>query len=84
MFTMRRKQAYEALHPETRHGVNQHNRSSQIGNSSFTEDAAAKTGQGRSTIARDVARGARIDHDVMNSIRGTDMDMGRPWMRWHD
>ncbi|MGJ0504109.1 MAG: hypothetical protein ACR65X_10295 [Methylocystis sp.] len=38
---------YEELHPETKHGENQHTRSRQVGDSSdrFTSDTAAKTGQ---------------------------------------
>jgi hypothetical protein len=36
--------------------VNQHNRSSQIGNSSFTEDTAAKTAQSERVVQRDIKR----------------------------
>ena len=45
MFTAKRKEAYEAKHPETRHGENQHSRSRQVGDSSpprFTADTAAR------------------------------------------
>jgi hypothetical protein len=37
-------------HPETRHGANQHTRSRQVGNSSFAEDTAAKTGKSEREI----------------------------------
>jgi ParB family chromosome partitioning protein len=68
LFTERRKQAYEALHPETRHGVNQHSSSRQLGDSSsrFTADTAARTGQSERAVQRDATRGQRIDHTVPN------------------
>jgi ParB-like chromosome segregation protein Spo0J len=78
MFTRRRKEAYEALHPETRNGAKGNGREelSQLEKATFSEDTAAKTGQGRSTIARDAARGSRIDDDVLADIQGTDLDKG--------
>jgi hypothetical protein len=60
MFTARRKQAYEALHPETVNGQNQHTRVRQVGEPSpeppadrFTADTAAKTGQSERKVQRD-------------------------------
>lgn len=57
----RRKELYEYLHPETKHGENQHTRSRQVGESSttrFTADTAVRTGQSERTVQRDaVARG---------------------------
>ncbi len=47
---MRRKDAYEALHPETKHGTNQHSRSGQDGQPSFAEDQAEKTGEASRTV----------------------------------
>ena len=76
MFTARRKDAYEAKHPETRHGANQHTRTSQSENSSFTTDTASRTGHGRSTVARDATRGERIADDVLEQVRGTALDKG--------
>lgn len=51
----RRKEAYEALHPETKLGENQHTRVRQVGEPSepvdrFTADTAAKTGQSERAI----------------------------------
>ena len=63
MFTARRKQAYEALHPETVNGQNQHTRVRQLGEPSpepaadrFTADTAAKTGQSERKVQRDAER----------------------------
>ena len=60
-----RKRLYETLHPETGHGGDR--RSAEARSSShsenlkaFVEDTAAKTGKGRSTIAREAKRGADI------------------------
>ncbi len=54
LFTRRRKEAYEALHPETKNGENQHTRVRQVGEPSdrFTADAATKTGQSERTVQR--------------------------------
>ena len=57
----RRKEAYEALHPETRNGRNQHSdRDGQVVQPSFAEDQATKTGQSARTIREDAERGAKI------------------------
>lgn len=80
LFTKRRKQAYEALHPETRHGENQHSRSCQIGDSTsaerFTADTAAKTGESERVVQRNAERGERISQEALEVIRGTDLDKG--------
>lgn len=80
MFTRRRKQAYEALHPETVHGANQHSRSSQIGDSSaaerFTADTAKKTGHSETAVQRDAERGKKISERALDAIRGTRLDKG--------
>lgn len=76
MFTVRRKQAYLALYPETAHGG---------GRSSgkhchlprFTADTAVKTGQAERTVRLDAARGSRIDPTVLSSLVGTELDTGR-------
>src|SRR5262249_15054296 len=48
---------------------------SQIENlKSFTEDTAAKTGKGRSTIARDVTRANKVK--VLDQVIGTSLDQG--------
>src|SRR5690606_21794470 len=61
MFVRNRKRAYEALHPETKHGVigNGRQKSRQLGDSTsdrFTADTAAKTGQSERVIQRDAER----------------------------
>jgi len=74
-----RKRLYETLHPETGHGGDR--RSAEARSSShsenlkaFVEDTAAKTGKGRSTIAREAKRGADI-RDVAK-LAGTSLDSG--------
>lgn len=80
LFTKRRKQAYEALHPETRNGENQHTRVRQIGEGStaerFTADTAAKTGESERVVQRNAERGERISQEALEVIRGTDLDKG--------
>lgn len=76
-FTKRRKDAYEALHPETKNGVNQHSSLRQVGEPSadrFTADTAAKTGQSERSIQRDAERGAKIAGTVLDLIKGTPLD----------
>jgi hypothetical protein len=82
LFTVRRKEAYEELHPETRHGGSpgasgggKVARDPKIG--SFTKDTATKTGRSRSSVAADATRGKRIDGAVLRLIAGTDLDNGR-------
>lgn len=84
MFLRRRKEAYEALHPETRaHVAGAHASNKAQGNASanlapaFTADTAAKTGQSERTIQRDIARADKIDSGVLASLRGSDIDTGR-------
>jgi hypothetical protein len=62
---LRRKDAYEALHPETKHGSPSVSR--QVGDTRersgidrFTSDTAAKTGQSERAIQRDAERGEKI------------------------
>lgn len=79
-FTARRKAAYEALHPETIHGENQHTRSRQLGDSSstprFTVDTAARTGQSERVIQRDAERGEKVGAEALSLVRGTKLDKG--------
>jgi hypothetical protein len=82
--TARRKEIYEELHPEARHGENQHTRRScQLGNSndeppvlSFTDDTAKATGQSKRKVARDAERGGKIAADVLATITGSQWDKG--------
>lgn len=78
LFTRRRKEAYEALHPETRHGGDR--ASCQLGDlksDRFTADTATKTGQSERTIQRDASRGERVAPEVLSSIAGTKLDTGK-------
>src|SRR5580693_4590630 len=64
-FTQRRKDAYEALHPEIRHGAsggtNAGKGRSEVANLAtsvdrFTADTASKTGRSERDVQRDAAR----------------------------
>jgi ParB family transcriptional regulator, chromosome partitioning protein len=61
LFTKRRKEAYEALHPETRNGAkNEREELRQLGEvkaERFTSDTAKKTGQSERKVQRDASRG---------------------------
>lgn len=82
MFTRRRKEAYEALHPETRHGGDR--KSDQVAKSAtcseednrFTFDTAAKTGHSERTVQLDAERGEKVADDVLVKITGTHLDTG--------
>lgn len=76
LFTRRRKEIYEAIHPETRHGANQHSRSGKDCHSNFTDDTAKRTGQAARTVRLDAARGERIAEEAIDAIRGTAADKG--------
>ena len=70
----RRKELYEKLHPETKHGGDRRSAgarsSSQNENlKAFVADIAVKTGKGRSTVARDVTRAKKVA--VLDDIAGT-------------
>jgi N6-adenosine-specific RNA methylase IME4 len=73
----RRKEIYEALHPESKHGGtkgNQH--TGKIQNSdltSFVDDTASKTGRSRSSVAEEVQIGKRLAPDVKEKLRGTEV-----------
>lgn len=77
-FTRRRKAAYEALHPETRHGGDR--KSDQVAESatrSFAEDQSAKTGQAPRTVRQDAERGEKVSDDALGMIKGTRLDTGK-------
>ena len=77
-----RKPLYEKLHPETRKGSAggraKANKGAKSQNgttqSAFVDDTAAKTGKGRSTVARDATR--YKDCVVLDDIVGTSLDQG--------
>ncbi len=77
-FTRRRKAAYEALHPETVHGVNQHTRGdAKSASPTFAEDQAAATGQAKRTVQLDAERGEKVSDEALAMIKGTRLDTGR-------
>jgi ParB-like chromosome segregation protein Spo0J len=73
----KRKEVYERLHPETKHGGDRKSKSSrQLGdlNKRFTEDTAKKTGRSERKIQRDATRGEKVK--VLHKIKGTSLDKG--------
>ena len=73
-----RKRIYESIHPETKHGGDRksHKSKSQIGTliEPFINDAAKKTGKGRTTIAREATRAKHIP--LIADCIGTSLDQG--------
>lgn len=69
----RRKELYEKLHPEAKHGANQHTGGvGKFANSSrFTAEVAEKLGISESVIQRSVRRYMRLAPDVRGLIAGT-------------
>jgi ParB family transcriptional regulator, chromosome partitioning protein len=55
LFTRRRKEAYEALHPETAHGKASPNKDANL--APFHKDTASKTGESERTVQRNAERG---------------------------
>jgi ParB-like chromosome segregation protein Spo0J len=82
MHVARRKELYEAKHPETKRGAapgagrgkGKATRLDKSQNESFVKDTAVKTGKGRSTVARDVTRANKVV--VLADIAGTLLDRG--------
>lgn len=78
----RRKEIYEALHPETKAGRSQaagSNRAqgkhvSDKMSPTFTEDTANKTGQARRTVERKVKIGEKLDPKAAELLRGTSVE----------
>jgi ParB family chromosome partitioning protein len=73
----RRKEIYEAIHPETKHvsergGPGRGNKTTaKMSAVSFTDDAARKTGQSARNVRRDVSLASRIPDDVKATLAGT-------------
>ena len=77
-FTKRRKDAYEALHPETKHGANY--QSGQFGHTdtpAFVEATADATGASERVVRRDAERGEKVDDAALALVRGTGLDNGK-------
>lgn len=75
-FTRRRKEAYEALHPETRHGANQQP-SGHFGHTeapSFVTATANATGASERTVRRNAEIGDKIDDAALSAVKGTPLD----------
>lgn len=72
----RRKQIYEELHPETRHGANQHTRGDcNLQTPSFVAATSEATGKDKSTVSRAAARGEALGRDL-DAVAGTSLDKG--------
>lgn len=84
LFTRRRKDAYEALHPETKAGQSQAvGMNSSLGHNvgakfapTFTADTAAKTGMKPRAVELDAERGRKVAEPILQEIAGTDLDKG--------
>lgn len=77
LFTRRRKEAYEALHPAAKHGGDR--KSDQVANSatcSYADDQAAKTGQSARTVRQDAERGEKVSNAALALVKGTRLDTG--------
>lgn len=71
-FLAERKRIYEALHPEAKHGANQHTRGVAIlATPSFSSDIADKTGFSERTIRRAVLLAEALSPDVVKAVQHT-------------
>ena len=76
-FTAKRKEAYEALHPEARHGGDRKSdQVAKLATCSFADDQAAKTGQSARAIRRDAERGQQVCKEALDILKGTKADTG--------
>jgi ParB family chromosome partitioning protein len=73
-FTKRRKEAYEALHPETKKGVAG---GLATETPSFASATAEAIGVDERTVRRDAERGEKITDKALTAVRGTKLDTGR-------
>lgn len=78
--TARRKEIYEALHPETVNGATGggHDQLRQVGEAAprFTFDTANATGKSERVVQRDAERGQKVLGEVIDIISGTGLDTG--------
>lgn len=83
-FIKRRKDAYEALHPEAKAGaVRARAANEAMGHDvdanfapTFAADTATKTGQSERTVQLDAERGAKVIPEVLDMIKGSKLDTG--------
>lgn len=70
-----RQQIYEGKYPETRHGAQggPSGQKNETDNLSFSKDVAEKTGKSPRDIQRSARRAKRIEPDVRNAIRDTNI-----------
>lgn len=73
--TARRKEIYEALHPETGHGKASPNKDAKF--ASFHGATAAATGQSPRIVQLNAERGEKVIPEVLDMIRGTHLDKGQ-------
>lgn len=77
--TARRKEVYEALHPETKHGVagasTRWDAVDNLSTASFADSTASSTGRDPRSVRRDAARGEALGDDLKR-IPGTSLDKG--------
>ena len=80
MFSARRKEAYEALHPEVRHGGDRRSEESSGEvrhlKSSFAKDQSEKTGRSERSVREDAERGTKVCQEALDVLRGTKADTG--------
>lgn len=84
VFLARRKEAYEALHPDTKAHVAgalasnraQGNATANLATASFVADTAAKTGRAERTVRRDAERGEKVCTIALELVQGTKLDTG--------
>lgn len=77
--TARRKELYEALHPETRNGVIgalSRYAPAKLANASFTVETAALSGRSERSVQRSAERGAKVSEEAAQLMRGTRLDTG--------
>jgi hypothetical protein len=75
--TARRKEIYEALHPEARRGGNAgpNGQFVRTDAAAFTDATAEATGRDARSVRRDAARGEALG-EVLEDIAGTSLDKG--------
>jgi len=84
-FTKRRKDAYEAKHPEAKAGAIRARAANEaMGHDvddnvspAFTSDTAEKTGKDMRTVQRDASRGEKISAAALAKVKNTDLDTGK-------
>lgn len=81
MHTGRRKEIYERLHPQTKHGGDHKSAKAKSNgqdghlNERFTKDTAANSGQSERNVRRDASRAKQLG-DELPRIAGTSLDKG--------